>query len=50
MNISKVAVSVIFATLSLNSHAASWGYEGNVGPSHWGQVDPEYISCSTSKE
>ncbi|NWA23716.1 carbonic anhydrase family protein [Pseudomonas gingeri] len=50
MNTSNVAVSVILAILSLNSHAASWGYEGNVGPTHWGQVDPEYISCSTGKQ
>jgi len=50
MNTSKVAVSVILATLSLNSYAASWNYEGNTGPTHWDKVDPAYATCSTDKE
>ena len=27
-----------------------WAYEGNDGPSHWGEIDPSYEACSTGKE
>ncbi len=50
MNISTVAVSVIFATLSLNSYAASWNYEGDTGPTHWDKMDPAYATCGTDRE
>ena len=50
MNISTVAASLILATLSLHSYAASWGYEGNTGPNHWDKMDPAYTTCSTDKE
>ena len=26
-----------------------WGYEGEVGPGHWGSLDPAYSACSTGK-
>lgn len=28
-------------------HAAHWGYEGDAGPERWGQLKPEFASCST---
>lgn len=26
--------------------AAHWGYEGEDGPEHWGDLDPDYAACS----
>ncbi len=28
-------------------HTASWGYEGNNGPEHWGSLAPEYATCQS---
>ncbi len=30
-------------------HAAHWGYEGAEGPSHWGDLNPEWILCKTGR-
>lgn len=27
-----------------------WGYTGNVGPAHWGQLAPDFILCAQGKE
>ena len=27
-------------------HAAHWGYEGEGGPEHWGEMKKEYAACS----
>ena len=36
------------------SHAADthahWSYDGDTGPAHWGDLNPEYAACSTGKE
>ncbi|MFA5664100.1 carbonic anhydrase [Castellaniella sp.] len=29
--------------------AASWGYEGDAGPSHWGALSPEFGVCDTGR-
>jgi carbonic anhydrase len=31
---------------SENAHAVHWGYEGHGGPSHWGELKPEFERCS----
>lgn len=28
-----------------SGHHSSWGYEGDVGPSHWGHLDEAYAAC-----
>lgn len=27
-----------------------WGYEGDIGPDHWGDLSPEYAACSEGTE
>ncbi|SIN86686.1 carbonic anhydrase [Sulfurivirga caldicuralii] len=27
------------------AHKAHWGYSGETGPDHWGDLDPKYIMC-----
>jgi carbonic anhydrase len=29
---------------------AHWEYEGEAGPEHWGELDPDYAACSTGQE
>jgi len=29
--------------------AAHWGYSGNEGPEHWGEISPEFAICSSGK-
>ncbi|MGI9455124.1 MAG: carbonic anhydrase [Aeoliella sp.] len=31
-------------------HAAEWGYSGKTGPSHWGELAPEYILAKDGKQ
>jgi carbonic anhydrase len=33
-----------------NPHAAEWGYSGETGPSHWGDLCPEYAVAKTGKQ
>jgi len=37
--------SIAFA----GGHGAPWGYTGDIGPEHWGDLDYRYIRCSTGK-
>lgn len=30
--------------------APHWGYEGEVGPEHWGELNPDWALCSTGEE
>ena len=32
------------------SDPVHWGYEGEVGPEHWGDLSPDYAACSQGKE
>ena len=59
----KVAVAVLGVALFCSSnlahadshvqkheyHVASWGYDGEAGPSKWGEIDAEYQTCSEGK-
>lgn len=31
------------------AHAAEWGYEGETGPKHWGDLSPEYVLAKTGR-
>lgn len=30
-------------------HGPHWGYEGDTGPAHWGELAPEFAACSSGK-
>ncbi len=32
-----------------SAHKAHWGYEGEVAPAHWGELDPKFATCSIGK-
>lgn len=34
---------------SHGKHGAAWGYEGAIGPAHWGSLSDQYILCKTGK-
>ncbi|MFZ0446465.1 MAG: carbonic anhydrase family protein [Bacillus sp. (in: firmicutes)] len=31
-------------------HTAQWSYEGETGPEHWGDINPDYAACTNGKE
>jgi carbonic anhydrase len=35
---------------SNEGHKAQWSYEGETGPEHWGEIDPNYATCANGKE
>ena len=37
------------ATLSFAGAGAHWGYVGETGPEHWGELSPSYIMCKIGK-
>ncbi len=42
----KVFLSAIVATAMFAAgHGAHWGYEGDTGPAHWGDLSPEFEMC-----
>lgn len=44
-------VSVLTISVSVVAHASSghdhWGYGGDVGPDHWGEINQEFAACKT---
>lgn len=32
-----------------HTHPAHWGYTGDIGPDHWGDLDPAYSFCSLGR-
>jgi carbonic anhydrase len=30
-------------------HSTHWGYEGDIGPAHWGDLSPEFKACKEGK-
>lgn len=48
--------SVFSISIAVNVYAADdtathikWGYKGNMGPTHWGQLDADFAQCATGK-
>ncbi|MEH7342325.1 carbonic anhydrase family protein [Bacillus sp. JJ1532] len=35
---------------SIDVHTAHWSYEGETGPEHWGDINPDYAVCTNGKE
>ena len=39
----------ITPALAGEGHALHWGYAGEAGPEHWGEIDPQFEKCKTGK-
>ncbi|MFN2169210.1 MAG: carbonic anhydrase [Anaerolineae bacterium] len=49
--LSLVAVlSLTLGLVALASEGAHWGYDGEEGPAHWGDLSPDYAACSEGME
>ncbi|KAF8396403.1 hypothetical protein HHK36_018022 [Tetracentron sinense] len=45
-----LSLSATFATLTHNEHhIAQYSYDGEIGPSKWGSLDPHFAACLTGK-
>jgi len=40
-------ISAPHSTIAQEHHAHEWGYSGSEGPSHWGELSPEFAACKT---
>jgi len=41
---------ILFSSATLAAGGkAHWGYEGNKGPSHWGELSHDYVTCQNGK-
>src|SRR5262245_23603486 len=49
---SAVAVALALGALgvALAQEGVHWSYEGESGPEHWGDLSPEYTTCSQGVE
>lgn len=45
-----VVALVLLPASSRAQWRSPWSYEGPKGPTHWGDLDPQYISCKVGKE
>lgn len=44
------AETELSAKKSADAHNVHWGYEGDEGPEHWGELDPTFAVCADGKE
>ncbi len=55
LGVAAAALSIFLLTPATNSFAGHvagapfWSYEGETGPSHWGDLSPEFIACKDGK-
>jgi carbonic anhydrase len=52
----KIAVVVVFIIFAFVSnaqeqhHSLHWGYSGEAGPEHWGDLSPDFSACKSGRE
>ena len=49
-NVLTLLVSILLAGGVMAQEPVHWGYEGEEGPAHWGELSPDFALCSTGKE
>lgn len=47
--VSLAIVGLLSSGASFSADKAHWGYSGHEGPEHWGDLTPEYSTCSSGK-
>jgi carbonic anhydrase len=45
-----VGCAVIVGACTNGDHGVHWGYSGDVGPEHWGDLSPEFAIAKTGRE
>lgn len=45
-----LALMMIVASVAIASEAVHWGYSGENGPEHWGDLSPDYATCAKGLE
>ena len=40
-------ICVTYVAMAQEHPAHEWGYSGSEGPSHWGELSPEFAACKT---
>lgn len=45
-----LALMMIVASVAIASEAVHWGYSGENGPEHWGDLSPDYATCAKGVE
>ena len=48
--VAKEAVAKVEEKKSNEGHTAQWTYEGETGPEHWGDLNPDFAACKNGKE
>lgn len=44
-----LATSILLSANAFSSSDIAWGYTGDTGPEHWGDLAPEFSTCKTGK-
>ncbi|MCB0210340.1 MAG: carbonic anhydrase family protein [Anaerolineae bacterium] len=50
LTVAAVLCFVGFASMAYASGPVHWGYEGDIGPDNWGELSPDFATCSTGVE
>jgi carbonic anhydrase len=45
-----VVFTLVMGLVALAAEGAHWGYDGEEGPAHWGELSPDYAACSEGME
>jgi carbonic anhydrase len=46
---SLIALAAAASLALAGGHGAHWGYKGDTGPEHWGDLAPEFVMCKVGK-
>jgi carbonic anhydrase len=49
LTLSLVVVASLASAQETQPHGHAWSYEGEEGPTHWGNLKPDYVTCKLGK-